>query len=201
MLLIGSKLVGCPVLSLHVGGEVARTKQVIVDPESLRVVAYRVEGALLSREDGDILMTSSVRELSSQGMVIDSVDELVRREDVVVVDKIMKLNFALVGLKVVTRKGKKLGRVGDYTVDSESFMLYQLVVRRPIAKSLIDPELMINRSQIVEVNDYKIVVKDGEEVVKVEEKARDFVPNFVNPFREPNFVPSRRESPDGVDRR
>jgi sporulation protein YlmC with PRC-barrel domain len=185
---------------LHVGGEIARTKQAIIDPESLKIIAYRVEGAVLSQEDGDILMTSSIRELSSQGMIIDSADELVRREDVVAVDKILKLNFALIGLKVVTKNGKKLGKVGDYTLNSESFMLYQLIVRRPIAKSLLDPELTINRSQIIEVNDYKIVVKDAEAVVKSEQRPQDFVPNFVNPFREPNFAPSHRQTPDEPDK-
>jgi uncharacterized protein YrrD len=200
MLQVGSKLIGYAVLSFHVGGEIARTKAAILDPQDLKVAAYKVTGALLSRENGNILMTSSIRELSSKYMVIDSIDELVRQEDVVMIDKILKLNFRLIGLKVVTKLGKKLGKVIDYTVDTKSFMIYQLIVQRPLTKSLIDPELTVNRSQIVEVSDDKVVVKDEKEPIKTKHKTQDFVPNFVNPFREPNFAPSHRQTPDEPDK-
>ena len=71
-------------------------------------------------------------------------------------------------------------------------MVYQLIVQRPVMASLIDPQLTINRSQIVEIDDFKVVIKNGKSEVKVKKETKadseDFVPNFVNPFRKPSHA-------------
>lgn len=190
MLINGSQLINCPILSLHVGGEIARVTEPIVDPDNLQIIAFRVEGKMIG-EDEDILPIASVREFSRLGMVIDSVDELVGADDIIRIKEILDLNFSLLGLKVVTRKNAKLGKVSDYTVEIGGWYIQQIVVQRPAMKALFDPELRIARTKIVEVDDYKVVVKDEHEKVKskVEQvKPVDFVPNFVNPFREPDFA-------------
>ena len=122
MLMVGSNMTDFPVLSLHVGGEIARTKRAIIDPEDLRILAYTVGGPAIDNdpEAGDILDLSDVREISDIGFVIDSVDNLTTRNEVIKLDEIMALDFDLVGLKVVDQKGKKMGKVVDYTVDSGS---------------------------------------------------------------------------------
>ena len=130
MLLTGSKLIGMPVLSLHVGGEIARTTHAVIDPDTLGVVAYELEGPIIKNdpEVGDILDVKDIRELSSDGLIVDSADRFTTRDDVIKFDKIMKLHFNLVGLKVVTQDGKKIGKVSDYTLDSESMIIYQLPI-------------------------------------------------------------------------
>ena len=196
MLMVGSNMTDFPVLSLHVGGEIARTKRAIIDPEDLRILAYTVGGPAIDSdpEAGDILDLSDVREISDIGFVIDSVDNLTTRNEVIKLDEIMALDFDLIGLKVVDQKGKKMGKVVDYTVDSGSFMVYQLIVQRPLMSSFIDPQLTINRSQIVEIDDFKVVIKHSTSKVKVPKKTEvpeeEFVPNFVNPFKKPDYAPS-----------
>ena len=150
MLLTGSKMIGMPVLSLHVGGAIAKTTHAVIDPDTLGVAAYELEGPIIKNDPdvGDILDVNDIRELSSDGIIVDSADRFTTREDVVKFDKIMKLNFNLVGLKVVTQDGKKVGKVSDYTLDSNSMIIYQLIVQRPFISSLIDPTLTINRSQL-----------------------------------------------------
>lgn len=189
MLLSVSKLIGCPVLSLHLGGPIGTVTNEIVDPTDLKIIAYRVDGPQTGDgEHGDILDVRSVREFSNIGMIVDSIDDLVSDGDVIKFDEIIKLNFAPIGLTVRTEKGQKLGKVTDYTVDMSSMMIMQFNVKRPALKSFLDPELIINRSQIKEVNDYELIVKGNEAKVKEEAKKTDFVPNFVNPFREGKFA-------------
>lgn len=188
MLINTSRLINCPILSLHIGGRVATVTEVIIDPDSLKVIACRVDGPLVGKEIGDILPMTSVREFSRLGMIVDSTDEFVEADEIVRIRDVLALNFNLVGLKVETKKGDKLGKVTDSTVNPESWQIQQLIVQRPLIKSFIDPELTISRSQIAEVNDYKVIVKDSE--TKIKEKAQaDFTPSFINPFREPDFAP------------
>ena len=200
MLMVGSNLIDFPVLSLHIGGEIARTTRAIIDPDNLKIIAYVVDGAIIHNDNeiGNILDMNDVREISDQGLIVNSADVFTKREDVIKFDKIMSLEFNLVGLKVVDQKGKKLGKVVDYTVDSGSFLIYQLIVQRPITSSFFDPQLTINRSQIVEIDDFKITIKHGDSKVKVKKKKEiaqeEFVPNFVNPFRKPGYAPSDEDS-------
>ena len=198
MLVIGSTIVGNSVLSLHVGGAIGKATSAIIDPENLNILAYTVDGPVVKNnpECGNILDINDIREVSTDGLIIDSSDVLVNREDVLHLDEVMKLNFSLIGLKVVTKKGKKIGKIVDYTFDSNSFMVYQLIVQRPVGfASFNDPHLTINRSQIVEIDDYKVTIKHDKEEVKVVEKKKqkvepeEFRPNFTNPFRKPSYAP------------
>ena len=205
MLVVGSKLIGTPVMSLHVGGELARTKRAIVDPEDLRVIAYELTGAHVRGMRETILRTDDVREYGRLGLIVDSVDELVAREDVVRIDEVMKLKFDLIGLKVVTKKGRKVGRLTDYTVDAQTFLVQQIIVQKSFATSLVATERTIDRSEIVEVTDGKIVIKDDKAKAKSKARAKsdlaraEFVPNFVNPFREPALnVGIETEEDEGV---
>lgn len=200
MLISGSRLRGVQVLSLHLGGPIAQTVEPVIDPNDLSVVAFTVTGPQVGRENGDILETRSVREYSRMGMIVDSADELVNRSDIIRLDEVMKLNFRLVGLKVVSKSGKKMGKVEDYTVDTTSFQIIQIIIKRPVLKGFIDPELVIGRSEIVEIDDYKIIVKDENEKALKKSGTKDFVPSFVNPFRqEPNFAPVRSQNPGEED--
>lgn len=195
MLLIGSKVANMPVLSLHVGGPIAEIREAVIDPEDLKVIAYTLDGPIIKNdpEIGNILDTQDVREISNSGLIVDSADRFTTREDVVRFDKVMDLGFHLVGLKVVTTNGKKLGKIIDYTLDSSTFMIYQLIVQRPFMSSLMDPELTINRSQIVEVDDFKVTIKHDKAQVKMPKEKKkaepeEFVPNFTNPFRKPAYT-------------
>ena len=195
MLVSASRLIGFPVLSLHVGGPIAWTESEIVDPEKLKIVAFFVDGPAIQNdpEAGHIMESRDVREFSNMGMIVDSVETFVNEGEVIKLDKILRLNFSLIGLKVETKKGTKLGKIADYIVDTDTFTVLQLIVKRPVVKALIDPELTISRKEIVEVNDYKIIVKDEEEKIRKRATKEDFVPNFVNPFREPDFSANRIE--------
>ena len=65
------------------------------------------------------------------------IDELVDSEEVIRIRDILSLNFSLLGLKVVSASKSKLGKVADYITDSDSWDIYQLIVQRPIMKSLL----------------------------------------------------------------
>ena len=141
-------------------------------------------------------MVEDIREYGEDGFIVDSADVFVEAQDVIRLDKILKLDFNLRGLKVITKNKKKIGKIVDYTVDSNSFSVYQLIVQRPIMQSFVDPQLTINRSQITEIDDYSVTIDHDKEEIKLTDsrKEEEFVPNFVNPFRKPNYAGQEDES-------
>ena len=196
MLVYASRLIGTPVLSVQAGGRIAVIAEPIVDPDNLKIIAFKLAGPLIAKSNANILDVRSIREYSNYGIVIDDIDELLEKDDVVKISDVLRLNFALNGLKVETKKGSKLGKIEDYTLTSEDFVVQQLIVKRPMIKSFIDPELTIPRKEIVEITDYKIIVKDEEKTIKIKAEKEEFVPNFVNPFRksEQDFAPAEAKS-------
>ena len=196
MLISYSRLINTPVLSLQTGGPIGRIEEPVIDPDSLKIVAFRLSGPLISKSAEDLLDIKSIREYSDYGMVIDSADEFISPDDVVKLSKVLQLNFSLIGLKVETKKHHKLGKVIDYTVTSDNFSVQQIIIKRPAIKSFVDSELTIHRREIVEITDYKVIVKDEEKVLKERAKKEDFVPNFVNPFRktEQDYAPADNQT-------
>ena len=191
MLLNGNKLRDVPILSIQAGGMIARTSDPIIDPDELKVVGFKIVGPL-AKSGSNILDVQSIREFSNYGMVIDSADELVSGDDVVRIKRVLDLGFNLIGLKVESRKGSKLGKVSSFNCTEDDFMIQQLIVQRPAIKALMDPEL----------NDYKVIVRDEEKKIKARAEKEDFIPNFVNPFRKnpkPDYAPSQTETPDELD--
>ncbi len=200
MLITASKFIGTPILSMQASGQIGQVTDFIIEPESLKAIAFIVSGPGINPET-DILDAKSIREYSSYGIVIDSEDDLTARGDVIRIDKVLELNFALNDLIVETKKGSKLGHIVNFTMTSDNFTVQQLIVRRPKLKAIIDAELTIPRSEIVEVTDDKIIVKDEEKVIKARAEKEDFIPNFVNPFRKTELsrAPVQTKNPADTD--
>ena len=199
MLVYASKLIGAPILSMQSAGPIGAIADSIVDPNSLKILAFYISGPLV--KNTNILDTKSIREYSKYGCVVDSIEDLAEKDDIIKVSKIIDLNFSLIGLKVETKKGTKLGKVIDFTITPDDFSVQQIVVKRPLVKSFLDPELIIPRAEIVEITDYKIIVKDEEKVIKARAEKEDFIPNFVNPFRktEQDLAPADTKIPADTD--
>ena len=167
-------------MGLQTGTKLAQTASPLIDPADLKIVAYEVEGSQLV-DHPTLIRVADVRELSDVGMIIDSSDEFIALEDVVKIQQLYQLDFKLVGMNVVDESKHKLGRIEDYSLDSSSFIIQQLSVRRGIIKSLTDTSLLVHRSQIVEINDNFIVVRStAERQDQVRETGRQ---TFINPFR------------------
>lgn len=192
MLIEGSKLLKYPILSLHTASRIAEVKSLVIDPNFLKVVAFEISA--VSSRQSLFLEASSVREFSKMGMIVDSDEEFVEKDDVIKLKETIDLGFSLDNMKVVSKKKAMLGRIEDFIVNTEDFQIMQLIVKRPIYKALIDPELVIGRSDIHEINDSEIIVKSEEGTIMKKSGTLDFVPNFVNPFKDGKYIARGNEN-------
>ncbi|MEI6850582.1 MAG: hypothetical protein WCK26_01280 [Candidatus Saccharibacteria bacterium] len=180
MLLLGSRLIGTPVMGIQTGMQLAQTKVAIIDPTNLKIVAYEVNGPLLT-EKPSYIRIADVRELGDVGMIIDSNDEFIGLDDVVAIKKTVELGFKLIGLAVIDESKHKLGKVFDYSLDASSFIIQQMNVTPGIIKNLTETEFIIHRSQIVEINDKAIIVRSTAK--KLENIVKPTNLTYMNPFR------------------
>ncbi len=186
MLIQHERLLKTPVMSLQTGAELARTHKILVDPRDLTIVAYELEGNMLDQHPS-FLRPVDVRELSNLGLIVDSSDEFVALDDVIRVKQVYEYDFDLIGLDVFDDRKKKLGKVHGFTIDSSSFVVQQIVVKRPLFKSFGDTELLINRTQIVEVRDTYVKVRSSAQTSS--EPVKNLSREFTNPFRAGSVQP------------
>ena len=181
MLIVGTRLLNTPVMSLQTGGRLASTQKPIIDPANLKIVAFEVEGQLLSERPA-LLRVADIREMGRVGMIVNSNDEFIGVHDVIKIEKLYELAFPLVGMVVIDETRRRLGKVEDYTVDTDSFVIQQLTVNRGFFRGLTDTGLLISRTQIIEITDNEIVVKSSarKSIAPVMQASRS---EFMNPFR------------------
>ncbi|USN96796.1 MAG: PRC-barrel domain-containing protein [Candidatus Nomurabacteria bacterium] len=180
MLLSSAQLIDTPIMGLQTGKELARTSVPVINPHNLSVIAYQITGPHLDH-DPSYLRIVDIREIGSLGMIIDSSEEFLEPDDIITDKAIYEMEYALEGKQVIDEKKRKLGKVADYVVDVDSFVVQQLIVKRPLLKSFNNDELLIHRGQIVEVNDTTIIVRSGDSKSKAHANLRH---HYVNPFRQ-----------------
>lgn len=184
MLILGSRLDATPVMGLQTGSQLAHITQPIINPRTLEIVAYEVEGSLLDQRPS-LLRVADIRELGSLGIIIDSSDEFVGEDDIIKLKELRDLHFNLLGLRVVDERKHKLGKITDYTIDTDSFVVQQLVVKGGLFNSLTSTGHTIHRSQIVKITDTTITVKSTEKKLNDLSTDADNHRVYSNPFRKP----------------
>jgi uncharacterized protein YrrD len=186
MLIPGSQLIDIPVMSLQTGSEIARTLRAIVNPDNLYIVAFELRGKSLDYHPS-FLLVEDIRELGEMGMIIDNSDEFVGLGDIISLKNIYEGGFNLDGLKVVDEDNNKLGKVSGSVVNPSTFILQQLNVKRPLLKSLSDTEILIHRSQIIDVDSSRIVVRRP--TVNAHDEHAKSSYSYVNPFNKTSSQP------------
>ncbi|MBC7565285.1 PRC-barrel domain-containing protein, partial [Candidatus Saccharibacteria bacterium] len=128
------------------------------------------------------------------GMIIDSSDELLALDDVIKIKELHELGFTLVGMNVIDEHKRKLGKVDNYTVETNSFVIEQLNVKHGIFRGITDTGLLIHRSQITEINDNAIIVKSTAKKISVAPVMESVRNEYVNPFRRPSPQPEQADT-------
>ena len=72
----------------------------------------------------------------------------------------MDIGFDLIGKQVVTLSKQRLGKVTDYATEVETMYVQKIYVSQGIIKGWTRGSLGIDRSQINEITDKKIIVND-----------------------------------------
>lgn len=180
MLLLKDRLERVPIVSLQTGAPIAETDTFVIDPRQLKVVGFYCSGPRLDVTPA-ILNVSDIREIGNMGIIVDSADVLMSPDDLVRLREILDYNFRLENKHVVAESGKKLGTVANFALDSASLYVVKLHVRPGVWQSFTTAELLVDRSQIVQVTDDEIIVKNA--TIRDEKRAPAPRPVIDNPFR------------------
>jgi len=158
MLQLSNALINKPVLSLRTGGVIATALEPLINPNNLKIEGFYCQDKFAKGRL--ILLSQDIREIMKQGFVVNDHDVLTPPEELVRFKDILEINFQLLGKPVVTDSKQRLGKINDFAADSETMYIQKLYVGQPLIKSLSGGQLSVDRSQIIEITNRKIVVQD-----------------------------------------
>ena len=169
MLITSSIYYNRNILSLRSGGPIGYAYSPIINPDSLKIEGWYA--SLHGSKDQMILPISEVRDIIGKGIVVDDHMSITHVEDLVRLKKVIELRFEAIGKYVYTERKKKLGKVADYAVDNDSMFIQKLYLNQSFFKGLMSQQLIIDRLQIVQINNKGIIVKENTQRIRSTERA------------------------------
>lgn len=145
-------------MSLRTGAQVAATTGAIINPNNLKI-----EGFYCQPSDSKkplVLLYQDIRDVIPQGIVINDFDVLSEPGELVRLKDVMNLHFELLGKQVVTVDKHKLGKVSDYAAETSTMYVQKLYVSQSLLKNFAGGNLGVDRTQIVEITDKKVIIQE-----------------------------------------
>ena len=130
----------------------------VINPNNLKIEGLHCKDRY--NNSSLILLFQDIRELNREGYIVDDYNVLSEARDLVRLADILSLNYQIIGKPVETISQIKLGKVSDYAVETTTMYIQKLHVMRPLLKNLSGGSLSIDRNQINEVTDKRIIVAD-----------------------------------------
>jgi sporulation protein YlmC with PRC-barrel domain len=146
------------VLSLRTGSAIATITAPIINPDNLKIEGFYCEDRFDKKQL--VLVCQDIRDLLTNGFVVDDHDVLVEPDDLIRLQKVMEINFQLMGKQVVTVDKEKVGKVSDYATETTTMSIQKIYVAQSILKSLTGGSLSIDRNQINEITPKKIIINE-----------------------------------------
>lgn len=160
MLKLSNTLIDIPVMSLRTSGKVAMAIEPIINPNNLKIEGWYCQD-IFSKQTL-ILLNQDIRDFVPQGIAINDHADLVEPDDLIRLKDILELRFNPIGKIVVSNHKRRIGKVLDFALNTDTMKIQKIFVSRPLYKSLTEGQLSIDRSQIIEVTNTKIVVKEAD---------------------------------------
>ena len=152
-------------MSLRIGAPIATVTAPIINPNNLKIEGFYCQDK--ASKDQLVVLYQDIRDVVPQGIVVNDHEVLTHPDELVRLKDIMELNFDLLGKPVVTAGKEKIGKVNDYATEVSTMYIQKLYVSQPLIKSLAGGSLSVERTQIIEITNRKIVIKDPLQPTKI----------------------------------
>lgn len=156
MLQFAKSFINRPIYSLRTNRAVAFTTRPIINPANLKIEGFYCTDSVDKREL--ILLYQDIRDIMPRGLIINDHDVLAEQKDLVRLRRVFNIDLELIGKKVITIDKQRLGKVTDFAVEVETMYIQKIYVSQGLMRNLTGGNLGIDRNQIHEVTNTKIVV-------------------------------------------
>jgi len=151
-------LLNKPIMSLRTGQQVGTTLEPIINPNNLKIEGFYCSDRFSKQEL--VLLYQDIRDIIAQGFVVDDHEALTSPEELVRLKAVLSIDFKLIGKPVVTVSKERVGKVSDYATELETMYIQKIYISQSMLKSLTGGNLGVDRNQINEITDKKIIINE-----------------------------------------
>ena len=150
---------GLPVITMTEGKQVGKVDDLVVDPERKVVSWLRLHSGGMLGGERLWVPAEAVHGVGEDAITINAEADVRSPADAPEAVALVKAKRELIGNKVITENGERLGEVRDYEFDPDTFALTSLSV--PPGMNVVSEILMIAGDQVLTIGEDVIVVAAG----------------------------------------
>lgn len=151
-------IIGSTVLLFQERAQIGPAADVIVDPVDGAFLGISVLDSVEKRKK--VVPASEIKGFGPGFILIRDFKSLTEIEDVVRIKKVIEEDIKIIGSRVETESGQKLGKVENATIDLKLLALERLYVNPPLSISFLSTQLIIPSAKIIEIQKKRIIISD-----------------------------------------
>ena len=153
MFIEAKKLIGLPIAAVDTQSKVGEINQILIDPNNGNLLGFLVSsGGIFSPKK--VLSVTDIREWDPNGIVTESINNLVEAAEIVRIKEILSRKIILLGMRAKTESGKGLGVVEDLLIDTDG-----QCVAKYYLKDLLGDARIFTADKVVKI-DKQIIFSD-----------------------------------------
>jgi len=150
---------GLPVITMAEGKQIGKIDDLIVDPERKAVSWLRLHSGGMLGGERLWVSTEAVHGVGEDAVTINAEADARAPADAPDALALVKAKRGVIGNKVITENGERVGEVRDYEFDPDTFALTSLSV--PPGMNVVGEILMIPGNKVLTIGEDTIVVAAG----------------------------------------
>jgi len=150
---------GLPVITMAEGKQIGKIDDLIVDPERKAVSWLRLHSGGMLGGERLWVSTEAVHGVGADAVTINAEADARAPADAPEALALVKAKRGIIGSKVMTENGERVGEVRDYEFDPDTFALTSLSV--PPGMNVVGDILMIPGDKVLTIGKDMIVVAAG----------------------------------------
>ena len=136
MFIEAKKIIGLPIAAVDVESKIGEITQLLIEPENGSLLGF------LIKSDGffsaqKVLSAVDIREWDPNGLVTESIENLVDPNEIVRIKEVLDKNIILIGMSAKTESGKRLGVVEDLLIDTDTNSVAKYYLKDLLGKSRV----------------------------------------------------------------
>lgn len=160
MLIPFSQLAQKPVKSLDTNDKIGLIENIVVEPDSGRIIAFVIKTGFLIYFKTKLLSTTDITGYTPDFLIVRDSDSLVLPEEIFKAKKIIEQKIFVLGAQVKTQSGKLLGKCVDVLIHSQAAQIIKFYVRPISLSGVLAQDRIIPIEQVISIKPGVIVVKD-----------------------------------------
>lgn len=162
MLSLYSKVINCPVIELKTQTQIGVVDDLVLHKTKLEVHAVTLKkSSLFDFNEAQVVINTDIVEINSKAVIVNNPDSIVPLSEAIRIKEAIDDKYYGIYQKVVSTKGKTIGMVYDYLVDSSSQKIVKIYCRT------LFNEKIIPSSSVIKMEGKKIFIKDDYELERI----------------------------------